>query len=1151
VGVRPQAVRARAREGAFAVAILEDRGVEIPTIPFRGIDAFRYLDHPIFFARADETHRLASLVSVYRGVMLYGDSGAGKSSLINAGLVPEAIGLGFAAERLRVQPRDSEELVVEHLGGTDDVLPSVLSPDDGAELGSRSVLSIEAFDQRVRVACERHRLLLIFDQFEELVTLFDEARAHEAQRRLVDMVVAMLRGDLPVKIVLSFREDYLGKLKELLSQCPELVDQALRLAPPRGDALPTIIRGPFERYPGHFGRELSPALADRLVAALAQRFGAGDVSLSEVQTVCLRLWQSDNPEALLAEKGLQGLLEDYLGEALAGLPTDLRPAAIALLGHMVTSEGTRNVISAEDLIQRVRAEDSHFSQRLLSETLARLAESRLVRRERRRDLYLYEITSEFLVPWISRRRAEFRRSQERHRERRRLLILGSVAGALLLVAALVAGLAVWALSQRNHARTEARAAEKTGRSLGLAYAQARLGSRLDVGLLLSLEAMRPYHASPLAAAEARGSMIAALEAVQAARATGLRGIFHGHSDAVYAVAYSPDGRTLASASADHTIRLWSVASMTELGKPLTGHTDTVFSVAFSPDGRTIASGSNDNTIRFWNVATQRALGQPVVGTDSFQQVAFSPDGRLLASAGDDHTVRLWNVATHKQVGAALRGHTDIVYGVAFSRDGRMLASAGADKTIRLWDVATHEQLGELTGSSGFEAVAFSPDGRTLASGDDDNYVRFWNVATRDPVGAPLATGGTVYDVAFSRDGHTLASANSDDTLTLWNVATHRPLGPVLTGHTGSVYGVAFGPDGRTLASASADDTLMMWNVAGHGSFGAELRGHTDSVYDVAYSRNGLLASAGADKTIRLWDPTTRRQLGAPLTGHPDTIYSIAFSPDGRTLASGSNDTTIRLWDVRTHRQIGAPLAGHGSAIDGVAFSRDGHMLASAGADKTVRLWDVRTDEQIGPPLTGHTSAVNQVAFSPDGRTLASTSDDATVRLWDVAAHKQIGAALRGHSDSVYGVAFSPNGRILASASVDGTIRLWDVAAHKQMAAPLVSHTGNYGVAFSPDGRTLASSDNDDDVRLWDVATHVPLGSPLPEQGDIVSSVAFSPDGRTLASGSADNTVRLWPGLFWRDFAELKREVCGLVGTGLSATEWAQFAPGIPFQASCS
>jgi hypothetical protein len=376
VGICTDGLSASSREGGRAVAIVEVRAVEVPAVPFRGIDPFRYVDQAIFFARDEETHHLASLVSVYRGVMLYGDSGSGKSSLINAGLVPEAIRLGFAPERLRVQPRSSEEIVVERIAGTDDgvALPSLLALEEEArEASSRSVLSVEVLKERILAASARHRLLLIFDQFEEVVTLFDEAGAREAQRRLVDFLVELLRGALPVKILFSFREDYLGKVKELLSECPELVDQALRLAPPAAQALPTIIRGPFERYPGHFARELSSALADQLVTVLAERFGAGEISLSEVQTVCLRLWQSENPAALLAEKGPQGLLEDYLGDALAGLPPQLRPAAIALLGQMVTSAGTRNVISAEDLVQHVREEESELSPGLLEDALERLS----------------------------------------------------------------------------------------------------------------------------------------------------------------------------------------------------------------------------------------------------------------------------------------------------------------------------------------------------------------------------------------------------------------------------------------------------------------------------------------------------------------------------------------------------------------------------------------------------------------------------------------------------------------------------------------------------------------------------------------------------------------------------------------------------------
>ena len=313
-----------------------------------------------------------------------------------------------------------------------------------------------------------------------------------------------------------------------------------------------------------------------------------------------------------------------------------------------------------------------------------------MRRERRRELYLYEITSEFLVPWISHRRDELRQEQARRRDRRRLLILSAVAVALLVVVAGVTLLAAWAISQRGHAREEATRASKTGRSLGLAYAQARLGSRLDVGLLLSLEAIKPYHASPLAAAGARSAMITALQALAPATQSGALGILHGHTDAVYAVAYSPDGRTVATGSADRTIRLWDVATHRQIGPSFTGALDIVRTLAFSPDGQTLVSGGDDDTIRLWSIATHRQVGPALTGhSDVIHSVAFSPDGRTLASGSDDETIRLWDVASHRQRG------NDRLAGYAATPMAITAALVSAQAYLALGNTARAEALSRV------------------------------------------------------------------------------------------------------------------------------------------------------------------------------------------------------------------------------------------------------------------------------------------------------------------------------------------------------------------------------------------------------------------------------------------------------------------------
>jgi WD40 repeat protein/serine/threonine protein kinase len=282
-------------------------------------------------------------------------------------------------------------------------------------------------------------------------------------------------------------------------------------------------------------------------------------------------------------------------------------------------------------------------------------------------------------------------------------------------------------------------------------------------------------------------------------------------------------------------------------------TDAITSVAFNSNGQTLASASRDNTIQLWSLVT---MGRLLTLKDRVDSVTFSPDGHMMASADSDKDVRVWDVSTG-QVLATLDGHTGEVNAVAFSPDGKTLASGGSDMTIRLWDVAADKTLAILLGSTGdINTLAFSPDGKTLASGGADNAIRLWDVGTGKVAKTLQGHSRAVNSAVYSPDGRTLASGGDDNTIKLWDAATGR-LTATLQGHTGPVLSVAFSHDGHMLASGSADSTVRLWDLSGTPSAFTTLQGHTAAVNSVAFSRDGsTLASGSADDTVRLWDLST-------------------------------------------------------------------------------------------------------------------------------------------------------------------------------------------------------------------------------------------------------------------------------------------------------
>jgi WD40 repeat protein len=726
-----------------------------------------------------------------------------------------------------------------------------------------------------------------------------------------------------------------------------------------------------------------------------------------------------------------------------------------------------------------------------------------------------------------------------HRRTLRIAGAAMILLAALLVTAVLGGLL--AVNQRNQAQAERDVA--SSRYLA-AQAVSDVDDSLPRALLLSLEALRVRDTT-----EARSALLTALQ-----RPTPeLVGFLEGHLDSVTTIDFSADGRLFAAGAADGTIRLWDVARRQPVGPVIPAHSLGVESVAFSPDGKIIAS-AGDLTIKLWDVSSHRKIGSPLIDQqEGIEDLAFRPDGKTLVSAGDDGAIRFWNVARRRQLGAPLRGDREGVMTVAFSPDGRTLASAGFDGTVRMWDVARRRQAGPaLEGHRSIVVgVAFSPDGTKVASVGGDDTVRLWDVTRRRQLGKPLARlSEGVSSVAFSPDGKRLAAGGDSGTIMVWDV-TQRRLLVTLVSPPGA-HSVSFSADGKTIASAGLSPTIKLWSVDRPRRLGSRLIGHRDLITGVAFSPMGdRLASSSSDHRIRFWDVQRARPLGKPvrISDHDLVVRDVAFMPNGNSLMSAGDPGTIRRWDVERQRPAGAPLMVGVETFEGFAFSSDRSRIAYSTGFEGISVWDVARRRRVGAPLpSGCPELVSVLAFSPDAETLVSGCDTGEIRFWDLVHHRQLGTPTTGHREGVHSLTFSPDGKTLVSGSTDRTIRFWDVAERRQVGAPLVEHRDWInGLAFSPDGTLLASGGSDSMIRLWDVERRQTLGLPLVGHPAPVANVVFSPDGTKLASFSNDSTIILWD----LDLRSWINHACTLASRNLTQEEWERFVGSSrPYERTC-
>jgi WD40 repeat protein len=1129
--------------------------------PYRGLLPYEQAHAAVFRGRERLTAKLAGLLAGTGIVMVTGASGAGKTSLLQAGLVPAlARGVqvpgsqGWPVVSLTVTARPLTDLAagLARLDGRDPVAVRQRL----ADAPGQAHLLIRELTRSVGAAA---RLVLIIDQFERVFAA-DGAQEQAERAAFLDALSAAAarpagpRGEPPARVVITVRGDYWDRCAALPQLVAAMERDQLVVGPMPDAGLRRAITGPA----GASGLRVESALIDAIVADTS----AVGASLPMFSQALALTWENREDGRLTRagydEAGrMAGAIEAGAEAVYARLTEDQRAIARDMLRQMTAVDRDGRLVrrplpragrdGRADVVLGALAQGRLV---VLGDGMAEIAHDALLQawprlrgwlEEDQSSLILYGQLAEDTARWrdgkdpsrlyrgvrlaaareaarvwaadpgrypaLPAAEAEFLRVSGRagtwRRVRRR-----SLAGALvlLLLAALAgAGLAVRsARDDASRQRTVAASARLAGQSA-------------------ALEATDPVTASLLAGAawriaptaQARYSLLESL-------AQPVRGILSARSGQVTAVASSPDGKTLAAAYRDGTIRLWDTASHRLVGSATWG--GTADALAFTGSGKNpeALEVAGPTAVGAWNLADRAKIARhrlaDLTVVTGGRSAAFSRDGSTLATGGDDGNVRLWDLATEQEIGAPMSSGLAPVEAVAFSLDGATVAAGSSDGTVQLWDATTQQEVGTTmtAGPAAISALAFGPGGKVLAAGGEDGDVRLWDAATQSQPGATMATGAPVAALSFSGNGTTLATAEGDGRTELWSTATQKPTGAALAAQgSARVSALDFGPGAGLLATGDATGTITLWNPAGF---------HQSSAPVVADTPESPAVAGGH----------------AP----------AALSARGEIIAVTGQRGTIRLRNARTGRTVGQPIAAH-HAVTGLALSPDGKLVAAIGTDGKARLWTVATRQPTGIAVALG-PARDALAFSPGGTTYVTVGANGTAALWSVTTGHRVGALMNvgtavSAGRAAAAAAFSPDGRILATA-VDNSIRLWDTATRKQVGTPMTAGPGPvHAVAFSPDGRTLATAGADGTARLWDVATQLQIGSPMTAGPDPLDAVAFSPDGRTLATAGGDGATRFWDVAFP---AGLLAGACAIADQSLTRQQWAGYAGTQPFQRIC-
>jgi WD40 repeat protein/DNA-binding SARP family transcriptional activator len=1121
------------QDPALSPAVVGDgRGSEAfrDICPFKGLAPFEPADAEFFFGRERLVEELLGRLEEVPFLALVGASGSGKSSLLRAGLLP-----ALDRDHVLVRPGDPQPFAGNANVFAVDQFEELFAGELNEEQRAAFVTAL------VEIGWDPERRALV------MIALRADFFVHLARYpELADLVGPnhILLGPMSTS---ELRRTIEGPSERVgLEAEPELVDTLVDDVAGEPGGLPLLSTALVDLWEERDGRRLTLAAYTRsggVRGAVGRHAEAAFRSLDAddqlvARRVLLRLVGGD--EALTRRRASRAELDADEDERVSHVLSVLTERRLLVV------DGDSVELIHEALLQhwpRLRTWLEEDNQgRVLQLRLAQAAAEWQESGREPGELYRGARLAA-AVEWAESAGAgtlnrferdflhESRRASARANRRLRMLL---AAALVLLIAALAAGGV--ALAARSSADRQATSA--TAERLG---AQALIQPSLDLSLLLAREAVNLDDSLAT-----RGYLLAALLRAPAAIA-----IAHEGGGSVFDEALSPHGQTLAVRGDDGNIVLFDARTMNRIGSvPLGDSQISLFGIpgsrhalAYNPDGRTLAVGSTNGHNAIVHLVP-RGASKPRVTVSSkdatVPDLAFSPDGQTLATgemrSGADNPKREIIVLRNARTGAAERHSHAIVSGrlVGYTSDGRYLLVTTGDSTSELLDARTLKTVKKYHLG---EPAALAPRGSLAAFGHTDGSVTLLDLATGKKTTPSDRTGSNVDSLSFSPDGKTLATGDDDGTIGIWDVRD-GVLGEVYRGHTAEANALTFSPDGRTLYSGSYDGSVIAWDVTGARRLGRPFpiapNSDDSSIQSDVAPDGSTFATSPRSNAVELWSSATRtvvRRLRVPVG---DT-NGMRFSSDS-TLLGVAGSSHAAVWDVRTGRVVRVLPVGSGinEGCNAVAFSPDGRVVAVAGV-QAIRLYDLRTGHQVVEMPSGATP--QDLDFSPDGKLLASATLAGGVDLWDVETGRSLASLSNGSHGRAYDstVRFSPDGRMLAVGDTSGNVVIWDVAKRRPIGSPLAGQNVSVDtVDFDPSSRMLVTMSDDGNLRLWDFATQKLIGAPIPVSTG-GGTAEFFPDA-THVLGDFGPT-----GVVWNvDPVAWEAQACRVAHRDLTREEWSDF-----------